>query len=265
MAAVKKQKIMKIALFSDIHANLPALQAFFADLDKRDVDAIYCLGDLVGYNIWPNEVVDEIRKRKIPTIAGNYDYGIGRGSSECGCAYKTDEEKSNGAVSISYTNEIISERNRKYLHSLPAHIKVEFKFNDASINLLLVHGSPRKINEYLFEDRLEKSLLRIIEDAGADILCFGHTHKPYHRVLNSGSNEPQYKHAINLGSVGKPKDKDTRGSYVILDVIENSNLSDEKSIKVDIIKFKYDIEKAAKAVEESVLPNAYAENLRNGY
>jgi len=72
---------MTIALFSDIHANLPALEAFFDDVDKRGPDAIYCLGDLVGYNVWANEVVNVIRERKIPTIAGNYDFGIGRGSS----------------------------------------------------------------------------------------------------------------------------------------------------------------------------------------
>ena len=97
---------MKIILFSDIHANLPALQAFFKDIEKRDADAIYCLGDLVGYNIWPNEVIEEIRKRNIPTIAGNYDFGIGRSSDDCGCAYKTDEEKANGAVSISISTGI---------------------------------------------------------------------------------------------------------------------------------------------------------------
>jgi predicted phosphodiesterase len=84
---------MKIALFSDIHANLPALEAVLADMDAQQPDAVYCLGDLVGYNIWPNEVADIIRKRGIPTIAGNYDEGIGKHSDDCGCAYKTDEEK----------------------------------------------------------------------------------------------------------------------------------------------------------------------------
>jgi predicted phosphodiesterase len=129
----------------------------------------------------------------------------------------------------------------------------------------LVHGSPRKINEYLFEDRPEKSLLRIIEQAGADILCFGHTHKPYHRILNSGNDTSHSRHAINLGSVGKPKDKDTRGCYVLLEINENSTVLDENSIKVEFVRFDYDIEKAAKAVEESILPNVYAENLRNGF
>ncbi len=257
---------MKIALFSDIHANLPALEAFFADLDEREVDSVYCLGDLVGYNIWPNEVTEAIRKRNIPTIAGNYDFGIGRNSDECGCAYKTGEEKANGEVSISLTNELISEKNRAYLRSLPAHIKVEFKLDGQKLNLLLVHGSPRKINEYLFEDRDEKSLQRILEQADADIMCFGHTHKPYHRILNSGEEgNPHYRHAINLGSVGKPKDRDTRGCYVILEIDEKASVLDKDSIKPEFIRFEYDIEKAAKAVEDSRLPNAYAENLRNGY
>jgi putative phosphoesterase len=256
---------MKIALFSDIHANLPALEACFKSIDEQKPDAIYCLGDLVGYNIWPNEVINEVRKRGIPTIAGNYDFGIGRTSDDCGCAYKTDDEKANGAVSISFTNQIVKEEERKYLRTLPAHIKVEFQLNHDKLNVLLVHGSPRRINEYLFEDREEKSLLRIMHDADADIMCFGHTHKPYHRILNSGTQEAShYRHAINIGSVGKPKDGNKNGCYVILNINDNSSITDKETIKADFIRFEYDIEKAAKGVEESPLPNAYAESLRKG-
>lgn len=256
---------MKIALFSDIHANLPALEAFFKDVDARKPDAIYCLGDLVGYNIWPNEVINKIRERGIPTIAGNYDFGIGRASDDCGCAYKTDDEKANGAVSISVTNELVKEEERKYLRTLPAHLRVEFQLNNDKLNLLLVHGSPRKINEYLFEDRDEKSLLRIMQDADADIMCFGHTHKPYHRVLNSfQENKSHFRHAINIGSVGKPKDGNPKGCYVIVTINDFTNTQVAESIDVEFIRFDYDIEKAAKAVEESRLPNAYAESLRKG-
>ncbi len=256
---------MKIALFSDIHANLPALEAFFTDVDSRKPDAIYCLGDLVGYNIWPNEVINEIRKRGIPTIAGNYDFGIGRASDDCGCAYKTDQEKANGAVSISYTNEIVDPEQRSYLRTLPAHIRLEFQLNNDRLNVLLVHGSPRKINEYLFEDRDEKSMLRIMQDADADIMCFGHTHKPYHRTMNAGTADaPHYRHAINIGSVGKPKDGDQRGGYVLLHIDENSTIAVKDCIQVEFIRFTYDVEKAAKAVEDSPLPNAYAESLRKG-
>lgn len=256
---------MTIALFSDIHANLPALQAFFADVEKRKTDAIYCLGDLVGYNIWPNEVINEIRKRGIPTIAGNYDFGIGRNSNDCGCAYKTDEEKANGSVSIAYTNQIVNDAERNYLRTLPAHIKLEFQLNQHKLNLLLVHGSPRKINEYLFQDRDEKSMLRIIQDADAHILCFGHTHKPYHRTLqHTDGQNTQFLHAINIGSIGKPKDGDPRGGYVLLTFNHDSDVTNKDSFKTEFIRFEYDIEKAANAIENSPLPNAYAESLRKG-
>jgi predicted phosphodiesterase len=256
---------MKIVLFSDIHANLPALEAFFKDIEGKKPDAIYCLGDLVGYNIWPNEVINEIRKRGIPTIAGNYDFGIGRSSDECGCAYKTEPEKDMGKISISYTNSIVNAEERKYLRTLPAHIRVEFQLNNDKMNLLLVHGSPRKINEYLFEDRDEKSLLRIMQDADADIMCFGHTHKPFHRVLGSDTGQPHYRHAINIGSVGKPKDKNPMGCYVMLTINDNSSITDKDSIHVEFVRFAYDVEKAAKAVEDSPLPNEYADMLRRGF
>ncbi|HTR27648.1 MAG TPA: metallophosphoesterase family protein [Puia sp.] len=254
---------MKIALFSDIHANLPALEGFFASVDATEPDAIYCLGDLVGYNVWPNEVINEIRRRRIPTIAGNYDFGVGRSGDDCGCAYKTDEEKANGAISISYTNRIINAEERAYLRTLPTHIKVEFQLNQDKLNLLLVHGSPRRINEYLFEDREEKSMMRIMQDADADIMCFGHTHKPYHRVLTSGlAMEAHYRHAINIGSVGKPKDGDPRGCYVVLHIDELSSARNRDSIGVEFVRFAYDVEKAARAVEESPLPDVFAQALR---
>lgn len=257
---------MTIALFSDIHANLPALEAFFKDVEIRKPDAIYCLGDLVGYNIWPNEVINEIRKRNIPTIAGNYDFGIGRASDDCGCAYKTDKEKDMGKISISFTNSIVKQEERKYLRTLPAHIKVEFQLNNDKLNLLLVHGSPRKINEYLFEDRDEKSLLRIMQDADADIMCFGHTHKPYHRILNSGeAGHDHFRHAINIGSVGKPKDNNPNGCYVLLTINDNSSIKNKESIRVEFVRFDYDVERAAAAVEASPLPNEYADMLRKGY
>jgi predicted phosphodiesterase len=257
---------MKIALFSDIHANLPALEAFFASVEQQQPDALYCLGDLVGYNTWPNEVINEIRRRRIPTIAGNYDFGVGRTSDDCGCAYKTDEEKANGVVSISYTNQVVKDDERTYLRTLPAHIKVEFQLNQDRLDLLLVHGSPRRINEYLFEDREEKSMMRIMQDADADIMCFGHTHKPYHRVLPSvPETPPHYRHAINIGSVGKPKDGDPRGCYVILTINERSTILDKDSIQVEFIRFAYDVEKAARAVEKSPLPRVYALGLRTGF
>ncbi|AKD04549.1 metallophosphoesterase family protein [Pontibacter korlensis] len=255
---------MKIAFFSDVHANLPALEAILQDMNQKQPDMVYCLGDLVGYNVWANEVVELIRQHRIPTIAGNYDEGVGLNSGDCGCAYKTEEDKDRGNQSIAYTNSIISEDNRSYLRQLPRHLRIEFQPQEGEkLSILLVHGSPRKINEYLFEDRPEKSLLRMMEEANADIMLFGHTHKPFHRQLASEGGV--FRHAINLGSVGKPKDGDTRACYVMLELDERSSSAVAESIKADFVRVPYDVEQAAKAVEDSPLPNAFADMLRQAY
>lgn len=254
---------MKIALFSDIHANLPALKAVLADIDHKKPDLIYCLGDLVGYAPYPNEVIREIRQRKIPTIAGNYDEGIGLASENCGCAYKAPEEKSNGAISIAYTNSLVLPEERAYLKNLPRHFALDFEFQEQKFKFLMVHGSPRKINEYLFEDRDEKSLRRIMEFGNADIMAFGHTHKPYHRILKN--EQDTFRHAINIGSVGKPKDGDNRACYVLLEINPQTSMKNPDSLSVEFVRVPYDFESIAKAIEASPLPDVYADMLRKAY
>ncbi|MCC5942587.1 MAG: metallophosphoesterase family protein [Balneolaceae bacterium] len=253
---------MKIALFSDIHANIDALKPVLNDIYNRNPDAVYCLGDLVGYAPYPNEVINEIRSRGIPVIAGNYDQGVGLYSGDCGCAYKTEKDQTNGEKSIAFTNDVIDEENRAYLKSLPAHLRLEFGVNGNPWNMLLVHGSPRKINEYLFEEREDKSLLRMMKKAGTHLMAFGHTHKPYHKIIED--DDGKVRHAINIGSVGKPKDGDPRACYVMLDWDGDLDLTNPESLKADFIRIEYDVEKAAQAVEDSPLPNAFADMLRNG-
>jgi len=257
---------MKIALFSDVHANLPALKAVLADIDSKNPDAIYCQGDLVGYAPYPNEVINLIRERKIPTIAGNYDEGIGLFSDECGCAYKTQPDKDAGAISIAFTNEIVKDEERLFLKNLPRHFALDFEFNHEKFKLLMVHGSPRKINEYLFEDREEKSLIRIMEESHADIMTFGHTHKPYHRKISyEKDGQTLYKHAINIGSIGKPKDGDSRACYVMLTIDPETSMLKSDSIQVEFIRVPYDVESVATAIEATKLPNEYADMLRKAY
>lgn len=249
---------MTIALFSDVHANLPALEALFTDLEIREPDAVYCLGDLVGYNVWGNEVVNAIREKGIATLAGNHDLKV-----------KLDDGtvKNKPSEGKNYAYTIISESEKAYLLTLPAHIRLLFVLNDAPINVLMVHGSPRSVNEYILADMDEALLIEIMSEANADILCFGHSHKPYHRIVPIVSNvgKTSYKHAINIGSVGKPKDGDIRGCYVLLHLNTDSSLSNPDSIKVEHIRVDYDVEKAAKAIEDSPLPNEFAQMLREAF
>ena len=119
------------------------------------------------------------------------------------------------------------------------------------LRVLLVHGSPRRVNEYLYEDRPAASLERILDAAGADVLVCGHTHIHYHRVLPSG------RHVVNAGSVGKPKDGDNRACYVVL-------TADGRELRVAFVRVPYDIEAAATAIEASDMPHAFAAMLRVG-
>jgi predicted phosphodiesterase len=254
---------MRIAIISDIHANLPALEATLADVDAQAPDLVLCLGDLVGYAPWPNEVVAEIRRRRIPTIAGNYDEGVGLTSDDCGCAYRTAEEQALGKESIAFTNQVVTPETRAYLRALPRHLTFDFGDDRARFRLLLVHGSPRKINEYLFEDRPDKSFQRLLEDAGADVLVFGHTHKPFWKRLEVAAAEGTiYRHAVNAGSVGKPKDGDPRACWTLLELTDRPAPTDAESLRVSFRRVPYDVDRAARAVEESALPDAFARALR---
>jgi putative phosphoesterase len=236
-----------ITVFGDIHGNLPALEAVLADMEARGLENRYCLGDLVGYGTWPNEVVEKIRFMGVPTLYGNYDEGVGKSSDDCGCAYRTQEARALGNRSIAWSNEHTSEKNKAFLRDLPFSIPVEF----GGKRILLVHGSPRKVNEYLYEDRPERSVERLFENDEFDVLVCGHTHLPYHRVLSSGHQ------IINAGSVGKPKDNDPRAGYIVVKV-------DKGEISVDFIRVPYDVEKAAQAIESTQMPDEFAEMLRLG-
>lgn len=253
---------MRIAIISDIHANLPALEATLADVDAQSPDLVFCLGDLVGYAPWPNEVIAEIRRRRIPTIAGNYDEGVGQGSADCGCAYRTEEERELGKRSIAFTNEVVTEENRAWLRSLPRHITLDLGSDQRPYRSLLVHGSPRKINEYLFEERPNKSFERLLTGAGADAMVFGHTHKPFWKRLQAREDSSgQPLHALNAGSVGKPKDGDPRACWLMLEVGERTDGA-APELSAVFRRVVYDVERAAKAVEDSPLPSEYARALR---
>ncbi|MFO7538061.1 MAG: metallophosphoesterase family protein [Chloroflexota bacterium] len=237
----------QVTIFGDIHGNLPALEAVLADIDGRRLPNLYCLGDLVGYGVWPNEVIETIRQRDIPTIMGNYDQGVGQDSDDCGCAYRTPEAQALGERSIAWSNAHTSADNKAYLRRLVDRIPLRL----GDLNVLLVHGSPRRINEYLYEDRPESSLERLLDLAAADVLVCGHTHLPYHRLLPSG------RHVINAGSVGKPKDNNPDACYLVLTATGSD-------LDATFIRIPYDVERAAQAIEVSDMPHEFADMLRHG-
>ncbi|WP_410479198.1 metallophosphoesterase family protein [Pedobacter miscanthi] len=203
--------------------------------------------------MWPNEVIGEIRRRGIATIAGNHDLKVLNLNT-------TPESLSEQGKKYAY--HIIDEGGRDYLKTLPAHIKLEFQLGNSKLNVVLAHGSTRKVDEYILVDTDEQYVIEMMDEAGADILFVGHSHKPYHRIINNGGLQ---KHVINTGSVGKPKDGDPRGCYVILTLEENSSVKESVSIKVEFRRISYDVEKAATAIENSLLPSEFADMLRDAF
>jgi len=231
---------MRIAIFSDIHGNLAALEATLADIEQQAPERTYCLGDLVGYAPFPNE--ERIRDEKYPTIMGNYDDGVGFDRDDCGCAYKEPLDRELGHKSLEWTKLHTTAENKTFLRTLVP----EIRFAADGKRLLLVHGSPSKMNEYLFEDRALSSFQRHAASSNADVIVFGHTHVPYMKLVDGVL-------FVNIGSVGKPKDGDPRACYALLDLSSDS--------PVTFRRVQYDVAATAEAIRRSDLPDRFAQDI----
>jgi len=236
-----------LALFSDVHGNRLALEAVLDDLHARGIGSVFCLGDLVGYGADPNGVIDLIRDRGIPCILGNYDEGVGWDTGDCGCYYVDAEARRIGEASYAFTVAAVTPDRKAFLRTLPRDLHVDL----AGKRIHLVHGSPRRINEYLLRDRDERTYLRLAQNEPDDVLAFGHTHDPWFRRYGG-------KLFVNDGSVGRPKDGNPRAAYAVL------SAAPREAIEVEITRVAYDVEAAAAAVVAAGLPAALAEMLRRG-
>lgn len=245
---------MNIALTSDIHANLPALEAVLADIDARAPDAVYHLGDLVGYAPWPNEVVALLRSKNIAGVAGNYDSTVATDYKHCGCMYEDPKQEELSHVSYGWTRQHISPATKAFLGQLPFRMDLRPLGGHLSgPALILVHGTPTLNTLYWTEDRPDDFCLKMAQQAGAkagDVIAFGHTHKPWYRQVAG-------IHFVNTGSVGRPKDGDWRTSYVMLGFTPGK-------FEHQLIRVEYDIDRAMAGIRESDLPDEFADYLRSG-
>ncbi|MGZ8468662.1 MAG: metallophosphoesterase family protein [Gemmatirosa sp.] len=246
---------MRYALLSDVHANLPALDAVLADIDARaDVDAVVHLGDLVGYSSQPNEVVARLRERAIAGIAGNYDSTVATDYKHCGCKSESLRQEELAHISYEYTRSAVTPETKQFLGGLPFALDLRPLGGHApGPRLVLVHGTPTLNTVYFTEDRPDDLCRKMAATVGlkaGDVLAFGHTHKPWHRVVDG-------IHFVNTGSVGRPKDGDWRAGYVLLDLGAGEP-------RVEHVRVAYDVEAAAAGVIAAGLPEEFADFLRTG-
>lgn len=229
---------MKIAVISDIHGNLEALREALENIDQRKVDTIVCLGDLVGYGPFPNEVVELIREKKIMNILGNYDAAV----LEEKFNYIRDNEVNK--FCMPWAAQILNDENRAYLRSIPRQIVLEYE----NKKIYFVHGSTRSINEYLKED--SKEVEEVMLEFNGDILVCAHTHIPLKKFFGN-------KLLLNDGSVGKPKIGRPNGTYLIINI-------EKENVETELVEFTYDYEKTAKAMEEKKIHTNCIKNIRTG-
>jgi putative phosphoesterase len=240
--------MVTIAVLSDLHGNSAATEAVLADIDRYTPDEVLCLGDLVGYGAHPNDTIDLVRSREIPTIMGNYDDGVGFDRDDCGCAYKDEGERERGQASLMWTRAVVDDERKAYLRSFASELRREVH----GVRLRFVHGSPRKMNEYLFADRDPASLARIAKGADCDVLVFGHTHVPWTREIEG-------VRFINTGSVGKPKDGDPRAGWVLIEIAPDG------AVTSTVHRVEYDVANMAAAIRAADgLPDHFARDIETG-
>jgi putative phosphoesterase len=233
-----------VALIGDVHANQPALEAVLAHAHQRGVEAIWNVGDFVGYGPFPDEVVQRLRQEDALSIVGNYDLKVLRFEKKKKNWRKTKHPEK--FLAFQWAHDSLSEESRAYLRSLPQ----ERHLQDAGRHILLTHGSPVSNEEPLTPATTDERLRELVEVAAADIIICGHSHQPFAREVDG-------VWFINTGSVGRPDDGDPRTCYAVMQI-------DEGHLTVEHFRIEYDIQKAIAAIREFELPGAFAQMLLQG-
>ncbi len=241
----------KVGVISDIHGNLHALNTVLEKLDEEKVDMIICCGDVVGYGARPNECVNVIRERQIPTIAGNHDHAA---------LLLTDITNFNeiAKAAVLWTKKVLTEENMDWLRERALTLR------DTANNAYYVHASPKEPGEWHYI--LTMGEARTNFNYFTEQICFiGHSHQPFIIENDEGNlacpTRPEIemkdgcRYLINVGSVGQPRDRNPRACYVIIDY--------EKK-KLEIKRCDYNLEEAQKAINDAGLPRELAERLALG-
>ncbi|UTX48219.1 metallophosphoesterase [Chryseobacterium sp. MA9] len=242
--------MIQVAVFSDVHGNLPALEVVLKDIEKRGIRQKFCLGDLVDFAPWGNEVIEQIRNLNIPCLMGNHDERIAFDISVVPLSKHSEEETNARFIAIDHSKKYITEDNKKFLSELPFHLKLNYKVGEKHWNIQLVHSSLESNDTYLYESENDEVFKMMLESAGADVVVMGHTHLSFKKQFRNNT------WAVNCGSVGRSKEENRLASYVIFTL-------DEEKITPEIVQLPYPIDETIRQIRESGIPDYYASFLKN--
>jgi len=241
----------RIACFGGLYSNYLALESALQDVHRRDVDGIYCLGDMGAFGPHPDRVFPLLHQRNVQCIQGNHDHSIGNGLEDCQCGYTDPRDNYFAEISYRYTLETTSTVNREYLRELPAELRLSI----GDRNVLLCHGSPRRTNEFLWESTTSTHFLRnMADDLDVDVIVGTHSGIKWKRDLGD------HKHFINVGVLGRPEnDGQTVVWYTLLTAGHDGELH------VEFIPIEYDHQRFAKEMRDERLPEEFVETVLEGW
>lgn len=243
----------RVAVFGGVYSNHLALAATIAHARERGAETMYCLGDLGAFGPNPDKVFPLLRENGIQVMRGNYDDSIGRGLDDCQCGYTDPRDNYYGRLSYQYTYARTSSENRAWLATLPC----EFRFEVGALRVLCCHGSPRQMNEFLWESTTPTHFLdKLQRDSGCDVTLATHTGIHWQRRL-----APNRWH-VNVGAIGRPaNDGRTAVWYAMLEA--GGAAHDE--LRVEFMPVEYDHEALADEMSDEHLPEEFIETIRTGW
>lgn len=240
-----------IALFGGVYNNHLSLAALKQDALHRGAQTIICLGDMGGFGPSPDKVFPLLRQDpNMYVMQGNYDHSIGNRLEDCACGYTDPRDNHFAQISYDYTAAHTSDEHKDWLRDLP----VEFRFEYNGLKVLCAHGSPRKVNEFLWESSCSDAFLEwVLDQAECEVLFVTHTGIPWTRTLSEG------RLVINVGAIGRPANNGrTSVDYAMLTVVDGQ-------VNVELVELPYDHETLASEMSQEGLPQEFIETVRTGW
>jgi predicted phosphodiesterase len=240
----------RIACFGGVYNNYLALAVAIADARSRNVDAMYCLGDLGAFGPHPDRVFPLLHEHNVQCLRGNYDDSIGRGLDDCQCGYTDERDNYFAKISYDYTLQNTAEENRRWLRTLPGEIRLSL----GKQSVLMCHGSPRTMNEFLWESTTSTHFLdHLADEHQADVILATHTGIKWQRELSGG------RRFVNVGVLGRPEnDGTTNVWYTILS-------AGPAGVEVEYVPVEYDHERLAREMGEERIPEQFQATVLSGW
>jgi len=239
----------RLAVFGGVYANHRALRAVLDDARARGAARTFCLGDLGGFGPHPDRAIETLREAGVPSVRGNLDGTVGHDRPDCACGYCDPRDLHFSQRSFDYAVARTSPVHKAWLRDLPERITLTI----AGRRLLLCHGSPRRVNEFLWESTCSDDFLEwLCDDSGADVILCSHTGLHWWRTLPSG------RQVINAGALGRPaNDGRAIAWYAELEI--------GGGIGVSFRPVPYDHEALAREMEAEGLPAEFIATIRTGW